>query len=85
MATLLRARIVRVGNSRGIRIPKVVLDQLDIGPEVEMAVQSDRLVIRAARRTREGWAKRFSAMAAQHDDRLVLESPSRWDKREWEW
>ena len=72
MATLLRARIVRVGNSRGIRIPKVVLDQLDIGPEVEMAVQSDRLVIRAARRTREGWSRRFSAMAAQQDDRLVL-------------
>ena len=85
MAALLRARIVRVGNSRGIRIPKVVLDQLDIGPEVEMAVQSDGLVIRAARRTREGWSKRFSAMAVQRDDRLVLESPSRWDKSEWQW
>ena len=85
MATLLRARIVRVGNSRGIRIPKVVLDQLDIGPEVELAVQSDRLVIRAARRTREGWSKRFSAMAVQHDDRLIPESPSRFDKSEWQW
>ncbi|MGO8703243.1 MAG: AbrB/MazE/SpoVT family DNA-binding domain-containing protein [Candidatus Brocadiia bacterium] len=85
MATLLRARIVRVGNSRGIRIPKVVLDQLDIGPEVEMAVQSDRLVIRAARRTREGWSRRFAAMAAQQDDRLVLEVPGRWDKSEWQW
>jgi antitoxin MazE len=85
MATLLKARIVRVGNSRGIRIPKVVLDQLDIGPEVEMAVQSDRLVIRAAHRAREGWAKRFSDMAVQHDDRLVLELPSQWDKSEWKW
>jgi antitoxin MazE len=85
MATLLRARIVRVGNSRGIRIPKVVLDQLDAGPEVELAVHSDRLVIRPTRRTREGWSKRFSAMAARRDDRLVLESPSRWDKSEWQW
>ncbi len=85
MTTLLKARIVRVGNSRGIRIPKVVLDQLDIGPEVEMAVQSDRLVIRAARRAREGWSKRFSAMTAEHDDRLLLEPSSQWDKREWQW
>ena len=85
MTTLLRARIVRVGNSRGIRIPKVVLNQLDLGPEVEMAVQLDRLVIRAARRTREGWSKRFSAMAVQQDDLLVFESPTQWDKREWEW
>jgi antitoxin MazE len=85
MTTLLKARIVRVGNSRGIRIPKIVLDQLEIGPEVEMAVQADRLVIRAARRTREGWSKRFSAMAAEHDDRLLLESSSQWDKSEWQW
>jgi antitoxin MazE len=84
MTTLLKARIVKVGNSRGIRIPKVALDQLNIGPEVELAVQSDRLVIRAARRTREGWGKRFSAMSAHHDDRLVLETASQWDKSEWE-
>jgi antitoxin MazE len=61
------------------------LDQLDIGPEVEMAVQSDRLIIRAARRAREGWSKRFAAMAVQRDDRLSQEAPSQWDKREWEW
>jgi len=85
MATVVKARIVRVGNSRGIRIPKIVLDQLDIGPEVEMAVQSDRLVIRSARHAREGWARRFSAMAAQHDDRLLMETSSQWDEREWEW
>jgi antitoxin MazE len=76
---------VRVGNSRGIRIPKVVLQQLEIGPEVEMAVQSDRLVIRAAHRAREGWDKRFSAMARQRDDRVLMQAASRWDEREWEW
>lgn len=85
MATVVRARIVSVGNSRGIRIPKVVLDQLDIGPEVEMDVQSDRLVIRAAHGTREGWARRFAAMAVQHDDRALMETSSQWDERQWEW
>ena len=85
MSSVIRSHIIQIGNSRGIRIPKVVLKQLDIGPEVEMAVQSDRLVIRAAHRAREGWDKRFSAMAVQGDDRMVINVRTRWDDREWEW
>jgi len=84
MSSVIRTRIVRVRSSRGIRIPKVVLERLDIGPDVEVAVQSDRLVIRAARRPREGWAKRF-AIADQRDDRMRKETSDPWDVREWKW
>ena len=86
MEQTVRARVVRIGNSRGIRIPKVWLDQLNLGDEVELAVRQDALVVRRAHSPREGWTKAFHSMAAAHDDRLVDE-PTRtaWDEKEWRW
>ena len=86
MGKVVKARVVRIGNSRGIRIPKVWLDQLDLDDEVELAVQKDRLVIRRARRPREGWEEAFRSMAEHRDDRL-LDKPivTKWDREEWEW
>ena len=55
-----RTRLVRIGNSRGVRIPKVWLDQLDWHDEVEMTVQANRLVIRSAQPPRQGWDAQFA-------------------------
>ena len=86
MGTAVRARVVRVGNSRGIRIPKVLLEQLDVGEEVELSVQKGALVVRAARRPRDRWSEAFRQMAAHGDDHLLDElAPTRWDAEEWEW
>lgn len=49
-------RIVRIGNSRGIRVPKLLLDQADLPDEVELRAEAGRLVVSAARRVREDWA-----------------------------
>ena len=86
MQNVVRARVVRIGNSRGIRIPKVWLEQLGVADEVEMAVQEDRLVIRRPRNAREGWAEAFRAMSTAGDDRLLeVTVPTVWDTEEWEW
>ena len=88
MDTALRTRIIRIGNSRGIRIPKVLLEQAGLGEEVEVSAEQGRLLIRAARRPREGWEEQFEAMAARADDRLVdgdTAALSSWDGEEWEW
>jgi len=83
---VVKAHIIRIGNSRGIRIPKLWLEQLGLEDEVELAVQSHRLVIRPARRPRQGWEERFRAMAEHGDDRLLDEStPTQWENGEWEW
>ena len=82
----IRTRFVQVGNSRGLRIPKVVIDQLGLGGDVEIAVQSDRLVIRSASWRREKWAQQFRSMAEQGGDTpLDGYQPTDWDKTEWEW
>ena len=86
MGNLLKTKIIQIGNSRGVRIPKVWLEQLDLGPEVEMAVQAGQIVIRPARRAREGWLEQFRSLAGGSDDRLLDEArPTAWDAAEWEW
>ena len=83
----IRTRIVKVGNSRGVRLPKVVLDQAGFGDEVEMHVTEGQVVIRPARRPREGWTEQFRLMAARGDDRLLDDGGpvTTWDDTEWEW
>lgn len=82
----MKARIVRIGNSQGIRIPKSILAQVDLGDEVDLEVEADRLVIRSAQRPRAGWEEGFERMAARGDDRLLdLGPPSAWDEAEWDW
>ena len=88
MSIALRTRIVRIGNSQGIRIPKPLLEQAGIADRVELEVQDGQIAIRPARYARAGWEERFSAMAAAGDDRLldgVQPAATAWDAAEWEW
>ena len=84
----MRASIVRIGNSRGIRIPKSLLEQCRLGSSVELEVQDGQLVIRPADRPRAGWDDAFCAMAEQRDDALLDQESlpgTAWDAKEWEW
>ena len=86
MGATIRTRIIKVGNSQGIRIPKPLLEQSGIDKEVEIEVHEDRLIIRAARRSRVGWDESFAAMAEQKDDVLLDDAiATTWDSVEWEW
>src|SRR2546427_11907259 len=80
-----KTRIVRIGNSRGIRIPKMLLDEADLPEEVELRAEPGRLVVQAVRHARSGWASAAKRMRARGDDRLLDESTStRFDQEEWE-
>jgi antitoxin MazE len=82
----IRTEIIRIGNSRGIRIPKILIDQLGLDKEVEISVQRDRLVIRPAQRPRAHWGEQFRVMGERGDDRLLDDlTPTQWDQDEWEW
>lgn len=83
-----RAKLVRIGNSRGIRIPKVVVEQAGLKETVELEVRKGQLLVRSARRAREGWEKQFRAMAEQGDDAPIWDdarSLTSWDERDWKW
>jgi antitoxin MazE len=81
-----KTRIVRIGNSRGIRVPKILLDQAQLPEEVELHAEPGRLVVQGARRPRMGWAEAARAMAAQgHDSLLDEPTATRFDRQEWKW
>jgi antitoxin MazE len=84
----IRARIIRIGNSRGIRLPKQVLDQTGLEDEVELEIQGRSIVVHPAYRARSGWDEQCRIMAEQGDDRLLdADAPplTTWDETEWEW
>jgi antitoxin MazE len=82
----MKARIVRIGNSRGIRIPKPLIEQTGLGEDVEIVVQGNALVISPVGRPRAGWGEAFRAMTGHGDDELLDEArPTRWDEDDWQW
>lgn len=82
----IKTRLIKVGNSRGVRIPKVLIDQVGLSEEVEIAPDNDQLVIRSRRKPREGWADQAAAMHAAGDDELLDEpTPTEFDEKEWTW
>jgi antitoxin MazE len=83
----MRARVVKIGNSKGIRIPKPMLEQSGIEDEVDLEAEDGQIVIRAVRHAREGWDAAFAEMARRGDDKLLDDVPSTstWDEEEWEW
>ena len=83
----MRAELVRIGNSRGIRIPKPLIEQCKLGKVVELRVENDCIVISPERRPREGWDEAFRAAGSSVNDELLLEKmkPNKFDLEEWEW
>ena len=82
-------RIVKIGNSQGIRIPKILLEQSGLCDEVELEVQKKQLILRPKRSVRQGWENAFRAMAENSDDQLFddeyLNNQTSWDAEEWKW
>ncbi|MEX0874580.1 MAG: AbrB/MazE/SpoVT family DNA-binding domain-containing protein [Actinomycetota bacterium] len=82
----MRAKLVRIGNSRGVRLPKALIQQAELGEEVELELRDGEIVIKRARRPREGWAEAAAEMAARGEDKLLDPYvPTRFDLEEWEW
>ena len=80
------ARIVRIGNSRGIRVPKALLEQAQLGDGVELHAEPGRLVVRPIRQPRAGWAEAAAQMHRLEDDRLLdPAAPTHFDTEEWAW
>jgi antitoxin MazE len=68
--------VVKIGNSRGIRIPRTLLEQAGLTDDVKMTVEGNKVIIHSARSPCQGWEARFLSMAWQGDDRFLDEAPS---------
>jgi antitoxin MazE len=84
----MRSKIVQIGNSRGIRIPKALLEHAHLRDDVDLDVEDGALVVRCADSPRAGWDAAFARMAAAGDDALLdagRHGRTAWDDAEWEW
>lgn len=82
----MKAQIIQIGNSQGIRIPKVLLEESHIAGEVDLELHPDGILIRNTQQARDGWDEAFKAMAENEDDELH-EGPAApaFDQKEWQW
>jgi antitoxin MazE len=83
----MRTELVRIGNSRGVRIPKPLIKQCGLGDTVELRIENDCLVISPERRPRQDWGETFRAAGPAVQDERLLETaePNEFDRREWQW
>ena len=83
----MRIELVRIGNSRGIRIPKPLIEQCGFGDTVELRVEQNRLVITPELSPRQGWKEAFATAGSSAHDVLPLDAmpPNEFDAEEWTW
>ncbi len=90
--------IIPIGNSRGIRIPKALLEQCGFEDRLEVTIENKQLVLTKPakpkkakkRKPREGWDEAFKKMAEQQiaegeEVLLMGDFPNEFDHTEWEW
>ncbi|MEX0724064.1 MAG: AbrB/MazE/SpoVT family DNA-binding domain-containing protein [Gracilimonas sp.] len=85
----MKTKIIRIGNSQGVRIPKPLIEESGITNEIEMILRDNEIVLRSAETIRKDWEASFEKMAEQGDDVLLdqedIEKSSDWDETEWTW
>ncbi len=84
----MRAHVIKIGNSQGIRIPKPILEQTGITGDVELEVEKNQIIIRPVSNPRIGWDAAFKAMSQESDDMLIYGTENishSWDEEEWRW
>jgi antitoxin MazE len=83
----MKTDLIRIGNSRGVRIPKPLIEQCGFGETVELSVTKDCLIISPGRKPRRGWDDAFRTAGKAADDELMLEvkEPNEFDCKEWQW
>lgn len=84
----MRTNIIRIGNSKGIRLPKSILEQCQFKDIVEIEVEGNALIVHPIETPRSNWTQSFAKMAAQKDDELIDQDTklaTEWDQSEWRW
>jgi antitoxin MazE len=81
----MKAQIIRIGNSQGVRIPKTLIEDGKLSGEVELELHEEGILIRSLRKPRTNWDAAFKAVADVDDDQPVSEGATDFEKKEWQW
>ena len=81
----MKAQIIRIGNSQGVRIPKTLLEDGKMSGEVELEIHEEGILIRSLKKPRADWDAKFKAVAEADDEVSLAENPTDFEKKEWQW
>lgn len=82
----MKSRLIRIGNSRGVRIPKPLIEEAGLKEEVDVSVRKGAVLISSSRAPRAGWAEAARQLRERGGDRLLDEpTATRFDTKEWRW
>jgi antitoxin MazE len=85
----MRSKLIAIGNSRGLRLPKSVIEQCGLDDEIELEVRDGCVILRSPKVPRAGWEAAFKRMRAENHDRLLdaqaVSRPTDWEESEWTW
>lgn len=84
----MKTTLIAIGNSRGIHIPKPLIEQCGFLDEVELDIHDKSIIIHAPNKPRAGWDDAFEKMSRLGDDHLLYGDvlpKSSWDAEEWAW
>ncbi len=82
----MKSKLVRIGNSRGVRLPKPLIELVGLADEVELRVRAGAIIISPANGPRDGWMEAAKQLRERKEDGLIDEpTPTRFDGEEWQW
>jgi len=70
--SIMEIRVINIGNSKGIRLPKAIIEQYNISDTVELILEKGKIILKPKSIPRKGWEKSFKQMHANEDDRLMI-------------
>ena len=81
----MRAKLRKIGNSKGIQIPKAIIDEIGLGTEVELTVENRRLIVSPVSGARNGWDEAFKELVPVVEQDIVNTIENEFDREEWAW
>jgi antitoxin MazE len=82
----MKAKLIQIGNSRGVRLPKPLIMDAGLVDEVDIQLRDGSIVITSTRKLRAGWSESAKLLHDRKQD-SPIDSPSmtQFDKTEWQW
>lgn len=65
--------VIKIGNSKGLRLPKDILTRYNIKDTVELVLEKGYIILKPAVQPRKGWEKAFKQMHDRQDDHLLMD------------
>jgi len=80
----MKSNLIKIGNSKGIRINSSIIKECELEDEVEIKVVDKKIIIEAVKEPRVNWNKSFEDMHKNNEDTLLITNGNTFDK-DWEW